>query len=128
MSIQNILLGNSLEHKFDRLNLDLMSLTILAFAHSDSKGEESVCEDVRRVDFAGGILIDPAMRLPRFPVAMPLGSVHSCSANRFPRSVSKMLYLSQLGTVASVHCSLPGSGKMVSSDDWKLMSESADVD
>jgi hypothetical protein len=81
-----------------------MSLTILAFPHGDSKGEESVREDLRRLDFAGGILIEPAMRLPCFPVAMLLGSVHSCSANRFPRSVSKTLYLSQLGTVASVHC------------------------
>jgi len=81
-----------------------MFLTILAFPHGDSKGEESVREDLRRLDFAGGILIEPAMRLPCFPVAMLLGSVHSCSANRFPRSVSKTLYLSQLGTVASVHC------------------------
>ena len=81
-----------------------MSLTVLAFPHGDSKGEESVREDVRRFDVAGGILIEPAMRLPRFPVAMPLGSVHSCSSNRFPRRVSKTLYLSQLGTGASVHC------------------------
>ena len=104
ISIQNILLGNGSECEFDRLNLDRMSLTILAFLHGDSKGEESVREDVRHFDFAGGILIEPAMRLPRFLVAMPLGSVHSCSANRFPRRVSKTLYLSQLGTVASVHC------------------------
>jgi hypothetical protein len=98
-------LGDGSERKFDRLNLDLMSLlTVLAFPHGDSKGEESVSEDVRRLDFAGGVLIEPAMRLPRFPVAMPLGSVHSFSANRFPRSVSKTLYLNQLGNVASVHC------------------------
>ena len=108
-------LGDGSEREFDRLNLDLMSLTILAFPHGDSKGEESVREDVRCLDFSGGILVEPAMLLPRFPVAMPLGSVHSCSANRFPRSILKMLYLSQLGTVASVHCWLPGSGKAVSS-------------
>jgi hypothetical protein len=81
-----------------------MSFTVLAFLHGDSKGEESVREDVRRVNFVCGILIEPAVRLPRFTVAMPLGSVHSCSANRFPRRVSKTLYLSQLGTVVSVHC------------------------
>ncbi len=86
------------------MNLDFMSLTVLAFPHGDSKSEELVCEDVRRVNFACGILIEPAMHLPRFPVAMPLGSVHSCSANHFPRRVSKTLYLSQLGTVTSIHC------------------------
>ena len=96
-------LGDGSEREFDRLNLDLMSLTVLAFPHGDSKCEELVREDVRHFNFAGGILIEPAMRLPRFLVAMPLGSVHSCSAHRFPRSVSKTLYLSQLGTVVSVH-------------------------
>jgi hypothetical protein len=128
MSVQNILLGDGSEGEFDRLNLDLMSFTVLAFPHGDSKGEESVSEDVRRVDFAGGVLIEPAMRLPRRPVAMPLGSVHSCSANRFPRSVSKTLDLSQLGTVASVHCWLPGSGNAMSNDERKLVSDSADAD
>jgi hypothetical protein len=34
-----------------------MSLTVLAFPHGDSKGEESVREDVRRVNFACGVLI-----------------------------------------------------------------------
>ena len=128
MSVQNILLGDGSEHKFNRLNLDLMSLTVLAFPHGNSKGEKLVREDVRHLDFAGGILVEPAMRLPHFPVAMPLGSVHSCSANRFPRGVSKTLYLSQLGTVASVHCWLPGSGKAVSNDERKLMSDGADVE
>jgi len=104
ISIQNILLGDGSERKFDRLNLDFMSLTVLAFSHGDSKGEESVLEDVRLVNFTCGILIEPAMRSSRFPLVMPLGSVHSCSANRFPRRVSKTLYLSQLGTVASIHC------------------------
>ena len=128
MSVQNILLGDGSEREFDRLNLDLMSLTVLAFPHGDSKGEESVSEDVRRLNFAGGVLIEPAMRFPCFPVAMPLGSVHSCSANRFPRSVSKTLDLNQLGTDASVHCWLPGRGNAVSNDERKLMSDSADVD
>jgi hypothetical protein len=121
-------LGDGSESEFDRLNLDLMSFTVLAFPHGDSKGEESVSEDVRRLDFAGGVLIEPAMRLPRFPVAMPLGSVHSCSANRFPRSVSKTLDLNQLGTDASVHCWLPGRGNAVSNDERKLMSDRADAD
>ncbi len=128
MSVQNILLGDGSEGEFDRLNLDLMSFTELAFPHGDSKGEESVSEDVRRVDFAGGVLIEPAMRLSGRPVAMPLKSVHSCSANRFPRSVSKTLDLSQLGTVASVHCWLPGSGNAMSNDEQKLVSDSADAD
>ena len=104
ISVQNILLGDGSEREFDRLNLDFMSFTVLAFPHGNSKGEESVRKDVMRLNFAWGILIEPAMRLPRFPVAMPLGSVHRCSANRFPRRVSKTLYLSQLGTNASVHC------------------------
>jgi hypothetical protein len=121
-------LGDGSESEFDRLNLDLMSFTVLTFPHGDSKGEESVSEDVRRVDFAGGVLIEPAMRLPRFPVAMLLGSVHSCSANRFPRSVSKTLDLNQLGTDASVHCWLPGRGNAVSNDERKLLSDSADAD
>ncbi len=128
MFVQNILLGDGSEREFDRLNLDLMSLTVLAFPHGDSKGEESVREDVRRLDFAGGILVEPAMHLPCFPVAMPLGSVHSRSDNHFPCSISKTLYLSQLDTVASVHCWLPGSGKAVSNDEQKLMSDSAEVD
>jgi hypothetical protein len=123
-----MLLGDGSVSKFDKLNLDLMSFTVLAFPHGDSKGEESVSEDVRHLDFAGGVLIEPAMRLPCFPVAMPLGSVHSCSANRFPRSVSKTLYLNQLGTDASVHCWLPGSGNAVSNDERKVMSDSTDVD
>jgi hypothetical protein len=105
-----------------------MSLTVLlAFPHGDSKGEDLFREDMRCLDFAGGILVEPAMRLPRFPVAMPLGSIYCRGANRFPRSVSKTLYLSQLGTVASVHFWLPGSGKAVSNNERRLMSESADV-
>jgi hypothetical protein len=47
ISVQNILLGDGSERKFDRLNLDLMSLTVLAFPHGDSKGEEPVREDIR---------------------------------------------------------------------------------
>ena len=104
MSIQNELLGDEPEGFCNGLNLDLISETVLAFPHGDSKGEESVREDVRRLNFACGILIEPTMRLPRFPEAMPLGFVHNCSANRFPRRVSKTLYFSQSGTVASVPC------------------------
>ena len=78
ISVQNILLGGGLECECDRLNLDLMSLTALAFPHGDSKGEESVREDMRRLDFAGGILTELAMRLPHFPVALGvLSAPHS---------------------------------------------------
>jgi len=80
MSVQNILLGDGSEREFNRLNLDFMSLTILAFPHGDSKGEESVREDVMRLDFARGILTEPA--------------------NRFPRSISKTLYLSLRASTA----------------------------
>jgi hypothetical protein len=80
-----------------------MSVTVLAFPHGDSKGEELVCEDVWHLDFTGGIVIEPTVCLPRFPVAMPLGFVHCCSANHFPCSVLKTLNLSQRGTTASGH-------------------------
>jgi hypothetical protein len=73
-------LGDSSERDFDRLNLDLMSFTVLAFPHGDSKGEESVSEDVKRLDFAGGVLIEPTMRCLSDPstVAVPIAS-HAAS-------------------------------------------------
>jgi hypothetical protein len=39
MSVQNILLGNSLESDLNRVNLDSTSKAILAFPHGNSKGE-----------------------------------------------------------------------------------------
>jgi hypothetical protein len=128
MSIQNKLLGDKSERACNRLNLDLMSATVLAFPHGNSKSEEPVREDVWRLDFTGGIVIEPAVHLPCVPVAVPLGSIHCRSANRFPRRVSKMLDLSKQGTAASVHCWLLGNGNMVSKDERKLMSDRADVE
>ena len=55
ISIQNKLLGDKLERFSHCLNLDLTSVTVLAFPQSDSKGEESVCENVWRLDFTKGI-------------------------------------------------------------------------
>jgi hypothetical protein len=48
-SIQNKLLGDKPECSCDSLNLDFMSITILAFLHGNSKGEESVRDDVWRL-------------------------------------------------------------------------------
>jgi hypothetical protein len=42
VSIQNSLLGDGCESSFDRLNLDLMFKTKLAFLHGNSKGEEHI--------------------------------------------------------------------------------------
>jgi hypothetical protein len=104
MSVQNEFLGDELERFCHCLNLDLTSVTILTFPHGNSKGEESVHEDVWRLDFTGGIVIEPAMRLPCLPIAEMLGSIHCRSANCFPRRVSKTLDLrSQRGTATSVH-------------------------
>jgi hypothetical protein len=128
MSIQNELLGDKSECACHHLNLDLMSVTVLAFLHGDSKSEELVCEDVWRLDFPGGIVIEPAVYLPCIPVAVLLGSIHCRSANRFPRRVLKTLDLSQQGTAASVHCWLSGNGNTVPKDERKLMSDRADVE
>ncbi len=98
MSIQNKFLGDKPECSCNCLNLDFMSVTVLAFPHSNSKGEELVRDDVWHLCFARGILIEHAVHLPCFPVAMLLGSVHCSSANCFPPSVSKTLNLSQRGT------------------------------
>ncbi len=45
MSIQNELLGDEPEGFCNGLNLDLISETVLAFPHGDSKGEEPVREE-----------------------------------------------------------------------------------
>ncbi len=76
MSVQNKLLGDKPECSCNCLNLNFMSITILAFPHGNSKGEESVRDDVWHLDFARGILIEPAVCLPCFPVVVPLGSIH----------------------------------------------------
>ena len=128
MSVQNELLGDVPEHSSNGLNLHLMSVTVPAFPDGDSKGEESVREDVRCKDFAGGILIESAMRLPRFPGSLPCGSIHCRSANCFPRRVSKTLDFSQRGTAASVYCCCSGRGKVVLNDKWKSRSDRGDAD
>jgi hypothetical protein len=46
MSVQNELSGDKSERVCHRLNLDLMSITVLAFPHGNSKSEELVREDV----------------------------------------------------------------------------------
>ena len=128
MSVQNELLGDVPEHSSNGLNLHLMSVTVPAFPDGDSKGEELVREDVRVMDFAGGILIESAMRLPRFPGSLPCGPIHCRSANRFPRRVSKTLDFSQRGTAASVHCCCSGRGKVVLNDEQKSGSERGDAE
>ncbi len=94
MSVQNEPLGDKSERACHRLNLYLMSVTVVAFPHGDSKSEEPVREDVWRLDFTGGIVIEPAVHLPCVSVVVPLRSIHCCSANCFPRRVSKTLDLS----------------------------------
>ena len=128
MSVQNKLMGDKLECSCDCLNLDFMSVTILAFPHGNSKGEKLVHEDVWCLDFTGCIVIEPAVCLPCLLVAVPLGSIHCRSANRFPRRVLKTLDLSQQGTAASIHRWLLGRGNTVSKDKRKLMSDRADVE
>ncbi len=128
MSVQNKLLEDKSERSCHCLNLDLISVTVLAFPHGNSKGEELVHEEVWCLDFTGGIVIEPAVRLPCLPVAVLLGLIHCRSANCFPRRVSKTLDLSQQGTAASVHRWLLGRGNTVSKDKWKLISDRADVE
>ncbi len=128
MSVQNKFFGDEPERSCDCLNLDFMSVTILAFPHGNSKGEESVREDMWRLDFARGIMIEPTVHLPCFPVAMPLGSVHCCSAICFPRSISKTLNLSQRSTAVSVYRWLSGNGNTVSKDKQKSMSDRLGVE
>ena len=126
MSIQNELLGDEPEGFCNGLNLDLISETVLAFPHGDSKGEEPVREHSLRKYLAGGVVVEPAVRFPRLPVALAFGPVHCSRSNRFPRSVSKTLNLNQCGTVASDHVWLSGNGKVVSKEEQKSRSESGD--
>jgi hypothetical protein len=94
MSVQNKLFGDKPEGFFDCLNLDLTSLTILAFPHGYSKGEEPVGEDVRWENGAGGVLMELAVHFPRLPVALSVGPIRCCRSNCLPRSVLKTLNLS----------------------------------
>ena len=70
MSIQNEILGDEPEGFCNRLNLDLISETVLALPHGDSKGEEPVSEEPWRKYVAGGVEVEPDVRFPRLPVAL----------------------------------------------------------
>jgi hypothetical protein len=118
MSVQNKLLGDEPEGFFDGLNLDLMSLTILAFPHGNSKGEELVGEDVWWENGAQGVLMEPAVCFPCLPVALSVGPIHCGRSNCMPCSISKKLNLSHWGTVlviGKVHSRL-GFSFLVSSN------------
>ena len=103
MSIQNVLLGDEPEGFCNGLNLDLISETVLAFPHGNSKGEEPVREHSLRKYLAGGVVVEPAVHFPRLPVALAFGPVHCSRSNCFPRSVLKTLNLNKCGMVASDH-------------------------
>jgi hypothetical protein len=124
MSVQNELLGDVPESFFDQLNLDLSSLSVLAFPHGDSKREELVgvrcCGPCIQMGTVHG-----AMHRPGCPILGPFGPVHRGSSNRFPRRVSKTLNLTQGGLDASVHCWSSGSGKAASYAEQKAESVSA---
>ena len=126
MSVQNELLGDEPEGFCNGLNLDLISETILAFPHGDSKGEEPVRENPLRKYVTRGVEVEPAVRFPRLPVALAFGPVHCSRSNRFPRSVSKTLNLNHCGTIANAHDWLSGNGKVVSKEEQKSRSESGD--
>ncbi len=106
MSIQNILLGDTLEHNSNRLNLDLTSEPVLSFLHGNSKGEEHVV-DVGRGQVGSAIIVgvESAMLGPGFPVTVIDGAIHCCRSNCCPRSVSKTFDFSQSGTISSPHLS-----------------------
>ena len=92
MSVQNILLGNGSERDFNRLNLDSTSKAILPFLHGNSKGEEHVFNVVGREVLTPLFEWEEfTMPLPCVPVALAHCTVHCCSSNCFPHSVSKTL-------------------------------------
>jgi hypothetical protein len=126
MSVQNELLEDEPEGFCNGLNLDLISETVLAFPHVNSKGEEPVREHSLRKYLAGGVVIEPVVRFPRLPVALAFGPIHCSRSNRFPRSVSKTLNLNQFGTVASDHAWLSGKRKVVSKEEQNSRSESGE--
>jgi hypothetical protein len=97
MSIHNKLLGDKPEGFFDGLNLDLTSLTVLAFPHGNSKGEEPVGEDVQWKDGARVVSMEAAVHFPCLPVAFSLGPIHCCRSNHLPRNVLQTLNFSHWG-------------------------------
>ncbi len=87
MSVQNEFLGNVPESPFDRLNLDRTSKAVLSFLHGNSKSEELVRIDLLVLCCVGAVE-GPVLLRPCLPGSISFGPVHSCSANRLPRSVS----------------------------------------
>jgi hypothetical protein len=122
MSVQNELLGDKPEGFFDGLNLDLTSLTVLAFPHGNSKGEEPVREDVRWENGAQVVSMEAAVHFLCPLVAFSLGHIHCCRSNRLPRNVLQTLNFSHWGTAARVHNWFPGSRNMASNKEQKSRS------
>ena len=122
ISVQNVLLGDGAENFLNRLNLDLTSEAVLAFPHGNSKGEEHVgC--VRWRGSGAACVVESTVPCPRFPVPASVGLAHCRSSNRFPRNVSKTLYFSHSGTIASFHSWFVGRGNSVLKDERKSTSE-----
>ncbi len=124
MSVQNKFLGDVPESPFDRLNHDRSSIPVLSFPHSNSKHEEPV--GVCLWCPGGGLwVIQGTVCSPRFPIAVPVGPVHSGSANCFPRRVSKTLNFTQGRVDASIHGWEYGREKAMSKAEQKAESDSA---
>jgi hypothetical protein len=85
-SVQNEFLGDVPESPFDRLNLDRTSEAVLSFPHGNSKREELVRIDLLVLRCVGAVE-GPVVLRPCLLGSIPFGPVHSCSANRLPRSV-----------------------------------------
>jgi hypothetical protein len=113
MFVQNDLLG---------VHLDLTSLTILAFPHGNSKGEEPVGEDMQWENGARVVSMEAAVHFPCPPKAFSLGPIHCCRSNHLPRNVSQTLNFSHWGTAARVHKWLLGSRNMASNKEQKSRS------
>jgi hypothetical protein len=111
MSVQNKLLGDKPEGFFDGLNLDLMSLTVLAFPHGNSKGEEPVGGGVQQENGARVVLMVVAVRFPCLPVAFSFRPIHCCRSNCLPSNVLQMLNFIHWGITTRVHSWLPGSAR-----------------
>ena len=128
MSVQNIFLCDTAERDSNGVNFDLTSEAELSFPHGNSKCEEhvsNVCWGLAMPAMVVGVEL--AVLEPRFPVAGPGGAVHRRRSNRLPRSVSKTLDFSQIGTIASRHRCCVGRGKTRSKARVKSRSESVGV-
>ena len=127
-SIQNVLLGNGMESFLNRLNLEPTPKAVLAFLHGNSKGEKHVFDVTRGERRSTAVeRIQAAMRLPRTPVPLPFGPIHSCRSNCFPRNVSKMLNFTHSGTSVMLHVCCSGSGKATLNEETKSWSDRTGV-